>query len=107
MINTRYCVLPSGNSDEFHDIDLELTRRKINANILLMKSGGRIYEIPKPEIKKLPKDSHGFYLGDDNSGHSIYTLSESEYNTYTAGGTWVTLAQLIGNQHASQTCSNS
>lgn len=69
-----YCILPSGNSKNFPELDAELFRRKIEAKIGILRQGGRIYCIPEKEVSKLPIDEKGHYLGDDIAGHTIYPL---------------------------------
>jgi hypothetical protein len=70
----KYCILPGGNSPEFHELDLELIRRGIKAKYCESRTETRIYCIPECDLEKLPFDKSGPYLGNDNSGHSIYDL---------------------------------
>lgn len=69
-----YCILPGGNQAEFLDLDIELSKRKVAAKYCETRVGTRIYWIPADELSKLAHDERGPYLGDDDSGHSIYPL---------------------------------
>lgn len=69
-----YCILPSGNRSEFGNLDAELKKRGVAADYADLHAGGRLYRIPQTELPKLPKDEKGPYLGDDDSGHTIYPL---------------------------------
>lgn len=87
-----YCILPSGNSSEFEELDAELILRVVDAYVTNLKSGGRIYRIDEDDLCRLPIDEKGPYLGDDNSGHSIYKMSEADYNRQEWGGSeWIAL----------------
>jgi hypothetical protein len=91
----HYCILPSGNREEFFELDLELIRRGTDSSISMLETGGRIYRIPDTDLSKLPTDDKGPYLGNDNSGHSIYKLDDAEYNRTSWGGTsWISLNQI-------------
>lgn len=79
-VHYLYCILPSGNEDEFEDLDRELIKRGVDAEYRETLAEGRIYRIPGLQILKLPTDEDGAYLGDDTSGHSIYPLGESYIN---------------------------
>lgn len=74
-MKTQYCILPSGNATEFPRLDSELKRRGVKASFAPLPNGGRLYRIPGAEQRKLPRDAGGRYLGDDNSGRSIYPLT--------------------------------
>lgn len=90
-----YCILPAGNKDEFLELDCELIRRSVDAHISMLAAGGRLYRIPVSDLDKMPQDEKGPYLGDDNSGHSIYKLKEAEYNRVQWGGSdWISLQQI-------------
>lgn len=90
-----YCILPSGNRSEFFELDCELIRRGVDASITVLASGGRIYRIPESDLGLLPFDEKGPYLGDDNSGHSIYKMSTADYNRCEWGGSdWISLLQI-------------
>jgi len=82
----RYCVLPSGNREDFPALDAELARRGVRWSFLELRPGGRIYRIPDSELEKLPWDEEHQerYLGDDDSGHTIYRLSEPEIRSLAA-----------------------
>ena len=82
-----YCILPSGNREDFPALDAELARRGVRWSFLELRSGGRIYRIPVSELEKLPWDEEHQerYLGDDDSGHSIYRLSEPEIRSLAEG----------------------
>lgn len=71
-----YCFLPSANSDEFPDIDRELREREVVAQAAEVRNGGggggRVYRVHRSCLGKLPQDEDGPYLGDDESGHSLY-----------------------------------
>lgn len=71
---TKYVILPSGNSYDFPNIDQYCLEKNIKVQYSNLGSGGRIYKIPETEISKLPKDETGPYFGDDNSGWSFYDL---------------------------------
>jgi hypothetical protein len=71
------CILPSGNRYEFANLDAELKKRGITAEIKNLKRGGRIYRIQDSQLHLLPHDELGPYLGDDDSGHSIYEIDET------------------------------
>lgn len=70
------CILSGGNSSEFPELDSELTKRGIEIIFREIRHGGRIYFFKDEDIEKLPKDEKGPYFGDDESGHSIYEVSE-------------------------------
>jgi hypothetical protein len=92
----RYCILPDGNATEFPKLDAELVRRRIAAQYVPMRAGGRIYRIPKRQLTKLPKDARGRYLGDDESGHTIYSLPLQYINEVAeAGWVWLDIVQEI------------
>lgn len=85
----KYCILPSGNSSEFPELDAELMRRGVTADYSSMSGGGRIYRIRRG-MRKLPRDDKGPYLGNDNSGHSIYAMVEIEtFRTDCNGSDWI------------------
>lgn len=71
------CILPSGNSSEFPELDAELALRGVQPKIRELASGGRIYEISADQLHKLPHDKKGPYIGDDDSGHGIYAIPEA------------------------------
>jgi hypothetical protein len=73
---THYCILPSGNQHEFPQLDAELLKRGVKASISDMSAGGRIYRFE--DLAGLPSDEKGPYLGDDESGHSLYPLKDAE-----------------------------
>lgn len=90
-----YCILPSGNKDEFLELDCELIRRRVDAHISMLTAGGRLYRIPESDLNKMPLDEKGPYLGDEESGHSIYKLKDAEYNRVEWGGSdWISLLQI-------------
>lgn len=68
------CLLPAGNRAEFPKLDAELTRRGITAIVTDLSTGGRVYQIPDEQTQLLPTDERGAYLGDSDSGHSIYEI---------------------------------
>lgn len=73
-----YCILPNGNAPEFPALDAELRKRGVVAHRHNFGSGGAVYRIHRTELHKLPIDKDRNdepYLGDDNSGHSIYHLN--------------------------------
>jgi len=72
----RYCLLPSGNQNEFDHLNIELFCRGIHFRYSDNAYGQRIYCIPATQLHKLPHDSQGPYLGDNNSGHTIYKINE-------------------------------
>jgi len=67
-----YRQLPSGNQDDYPELDAELLRRGVNASFLATAGGGRIYRIPTEDLGKLPHEDGEPYLGDDRSGYSLY-----------------------------------
>lgn len=90
-----YCILPAGNKDEFLELDCELIRRKVNAHVSMLASGGRLYRISWLDLFRLPSDEKGFYMGDEESGHSIYKMPRAEYNRVQWGGSdWISLLQI-------------
>ena len=92
MTTDLYCILPSGNADEFPQLDSELIRRGVAAKYCESRHGSRIYWIPNSELGKLPVDDKGAYLGDDNSGHSIYPLPDvDEYRKFSEFSEWRTI----------------
>lgn len=94
-MNYLYCTLPSGNSDEFFLLDLELIGRGVDASISNLSSGGRMYKIPEIDLHLLPRDNKGHYLGNNNSGHSLYKMPQADYNRAEWGGTeWISLLQI-------------
>lgn len=88
MTQYLYCILPSGNSDEFKELDDELVKREITSDYWGLLSGGRIYRISEDQLPKLPSDNKGPYLGTEYSGHSIYKMPDPSYNRLWAGGGW-------------------
>lgn len=70
------CIIPVGNAAEFPKLDAEMQRRGINPLVREHEIGGRTYIILDRDIPKLPTDEKGPYLGDDNSGHSIYPIDD-------------------------------
>ena len=75
-MNYKYCILSSGNADEFPKLDKEMKKRRVKCDYLNLNSGGRIYRIAEIEFQKLPRDRSGYYFGDDKSGHSMYNLPD-------------------------------
>lgn len=69
------CVLPSGNRGEFRILESELIRRDVRYVLVPLRAGGCAFLIEQEDLHKLPKDEKGPYLGDENSGHSVYGLS--------------------------------
>ena len=90
----RFCILPEGNRSEFIELDNELLLRKVRASYWEF-GGGRIYRISVKELYKLP----GYpaadgrvaapYLGDDDSGHSIYKMSQQGLDSFGKKQKWV------------------
>lgn len=76
------CILPSGNAGEFSKLDDELIKRGIAFGVANMPNGGRIYKIPEDQLHKLPQDEQGPYLGDDDSGHTIYPIDGELVKTW-------------------------
>lgn len=73
-----YCILPSGNSSSFEQIDENLKSLDIQYRVKKLSSGGRIYCISGGSVEKLPIDNktHEPYLpttADRLSGQSLYT----------------------------------
>lgn len=68
------CILPSGNRSEFPKLDAELQRRGITPVVTELRGGGRVYQIRDADLARLPRDEKGPYLGDDESGHSLYRV---------------------------------
>jgi hypothetical protein len=90
-----YCILPSGNKSEFFELDCELIRRVVDAHITNLPGGGRIYRISEDDLCRLPLDEKGPYLGDDDSGHSLYKMGDAEHNRLEWGGSgWISLLQI-------------
>lgn len=84
-----FCILPSGNKEEYPDLDRELVRRGVKAEYWEYATDCRIYRIPAIDLQKLPCDKNysedtpaAPYLGDDNSGHSIYQMSEEALKVF-------------------------
>ncbi len=85
----KYCILPGGNASEFPGLDSEIIGRGVVADYSELASGGRIYRIRKG-LRKLPRDEKGHYLGDDNSGHSVYNMGKAdEYKSDIGGSDWI------------------
>ena len=84
----KYCILPGGNAREFPQLDKELMKRRVKAEICRLIQGGRIYRIPVSQLGRLPKDEKGPYLGDDERGHSIYRC-EDDYGDFREGRPWL------------------
>ena len=82
----RFCILPSGNQDEFSGLDEELEKRRIPVSYVNMRAGGRIYRFRVCDLHNLPCDDRGPYFGDDESGHSIYPMGKSEFVSLGATG---------------------
>jgi hypothetical protein len=99
-----YCILPSGNVEEFGCLDGELVKREVAAQYCGFKrriigGGGRIYRVPKTDLHKLPKDGDSPYLGNDESGHSMYEMPDvQKYRRKINATRWkkITLFTLIG-----------
>ena len=75
--NNKYCLLPGGNANEIPVLIKELKSRQIEFQVffeLRDNFSGFLFQIPNTELSKLPSDKKGPYLGDDESGHSIYNL---------------------------------
>ena len=88
----KYCILSGGNSFEFPELENELKRRDIRASYCTLKANGRIFAIPAEDFRKLPRDKKGPYLGDDDSGHSIYSLDiEHCRKVWPDMGPWVAI----------------
>lgn len=85
----RYCILPGGNSDEFLELDSELINRKISAQYSNLIGNGRLYYIPEQDLDKLPFDEKGPYLGNDNSGHSIYLMDLDGSSKHLGPFNWI------------------
>jgi hypothetical protein len=86
----QYCILPGGNAPEFDDLDNELRRRGIKAHYRQLRAGGRLYRISSEDVPLLPDDG-GPYLGDDQSGHSIYPLDNEGIQSLGPEGDWVAI----------------
>ena len=71
-------LLPNGNVNELPELNKEMARRSITPIIKWTKAGGFFYLIPEDQVHLLPKDKRGHYLGDDNSGHTIYPIDLEE-----------------------------
>lgn len=93
----HYCLLPSGNSSEFSQIELRLKRLNIGAAYSRTRIGGRCYRIPSDKIKRLPfdKECAEHYLPtEDDSGHGIYYLGNATISRWKAEfqmGDWIKL----------------
>lgn len=89
-----FCLLPGGNMAEFPKIERELKARKVKSCYLPFKTGGRVYCIKRGHRKGLPKDEKGPYLGDDNSGHSMYHQTPQmldECKNWAGHFNWITI----------------
>lgn len=84
----RYCGLPDGNATEFPWLDQELRAREVAAEYLDLESGGRCYRIPEKDMRKMPKDTRGHYLGDDNQGYSIYKTDPKFWEDLSTDEEW-------------------
>lgn len=69
-------ILPGGNSKDFPRHERELKKRKIKFGVINLPSDGRIYMFRESELSKLPHDEKGPYFGDDDSGHTIYEITD-------------------------------
>lgn len=91
----HYCLLPSGNSSEFPQIELRLKRLNIGADYSSGPAGGRCYRVPSDKIKRLPKDKGEPYLPvDDDRGHAMYPLSHEAISIWIKDfrlGSWIKL----------------
>jgi len=77
FITHYYCLMPSGNEDEFPELAACAQRFGATLEYVALTAGGRLYRIPASERKLWPRDNRGHYLGDNDSGHSFYTLSDN------------------------------
>jgi hypothetical protein len=68
-------ILCGGNSSDFPWLDAELKKRGIKPVIHDLRVGGRIYLFKDEDISKLPTDEAGPYLGNNDHGFSIYTIT--------------------------------
>ena len=85
-----YCQLPAGNAREFPRLDEELRKRRVKAEICRLIQGGRIYRIPVSQLSRLPKDEKGPYLGDAESGHTIWAFKDDhDYEDFREGRPWL------------------
>lgn len=76
------CILPGGNQSEFPELEEELKRRGINYEIVTLRTSGAIFLIKEDQLTKLPHDAKGPYLGDDDSGHSIYPMTREDVESF-------------------------
>jgi len=90
-----YCILGGGNRSEFFELDRELIFRAVDAYVTNLRGGGRIYRIDEDDLCRLPFDEKGPYLGDEDSGHSLYKMPDVEHNRHEWGGSeWISLLQI-------------
>lgn len=85
-----YRLLPRGNTASFGWIDDELKRRGVEFDISELRSGGRLYRIPKSEAHKLPHENGEPYLGTDETGWSLFEgeIWEKDRVSEFGGGDW-------------------
>lgn len=77
----HYCLLPSGNKNEFPRMEMELRRLKVGAYYMRRRHGGRWYRVPSNKVKNLPKWKGEPYIPvADGHGHGMYTIRLSIVN---------------------------
>lgn len=81
----KFCVcLPSGNANEFADIEAQFQKRGI-IYAKKLKFGGAIFEFDGSQVGKLPVDNFGHFVPvNDISGYSFFETNSVEDCLYQA-----------------------
>lgn len=86
-----YCFLPDANSEEFPELDVELRRRGVIAEVAEVEGGGgRVYRVHRSCLSKLPRDEKGPYIGSDDSGHFLFKWQGPE-----GKGPWKSISRFM------------
>lgn len=88
----HYKIFPSGNADQFPEIEAEMRKRGIHLEYVRTEAGGTLYRWPQDDTKLLPSDENGPYFGDENFGWSIGNypadLIEEDRKAWCNGRNW-------------------
>jgi hypothetical protein len=88
----QYKILPSGNANQFPEIEAEILKRGVRLEYVRTKAGGTFYRWPQEDNRLLPRDENGPYFGDDNSGWPLGDYSadliEEDRQAWCGGDVW-------------------